>query len=594
LSVKNPEERTRSGKGRLSKLLGNTGSRSAAKKGRGRRLARPVIFVCAVVAVLVAVDYWMNAGKIYTGVEAGTIALGGKTPAEAEAFIRERTNGGLEEIRFTGPAEYTRTAEEMQIDFDVAATVDKAYSVGRRGNVLERLGDRARAAFGTITIPPEVDYQPEKARAQVEGLASRLDAEPRQGAVNIDGPEVEVAGSREGYETNVVATMQNVNRAVEGLTGEARIVGEVLEPEITTPEAEEAAQKARRAMSGPLVLAHEGEEWTIDPAQIGQALEIVAQNGQIEVSLRKGGLGQYMGGMYDALQSEPVEADFVVEGDEVSVTPSEPGKRIEDEKFFDTLSTGIFEGQRRFEVPVVTEYPELNTKEAESVKPTDLLGEYRTNYLTYDDSPGRVENLEMASEAVSGTLLAPGEVFSFNAVAEPLDYKETKVIVGGRVDEAEGGGLCQVSSTLYMAANYAGLDVIERHPHYAELPYIQPGFDATVWFGALDMKFKNTTDGYVLLREWVDENGWVNAAIYGRPNGTEVEMSSKKVSTTEDEDGNPVTEWVTYQKVTKNGEVVFDGVLHRDTYKYLKPAEEEDQEEKPRRDDRRAKPARGD
>ena len=580
MSVKNPEERTRSGTGRLSKLLGSSGSRSV-KKRSGRRLATPVILVCAVVAVLVAVDYWMNAGEIYTGVRAGTIALGGKTPAEAEEFIRERTNGALEEIRFSGPAQFTRTAEEMRIDFDVAATVDEAYSVGRRGNILERLGDRARAAFGTVTIPPEVDYQTEKARAQVEDLASQLDAEPREGAVNIDGPEVEVVESREGYETNVAATMENVDRAVESLTGEARIVGEVLEPEITTPEAEEAAEKARRAMSGPLVLAHGGEEWTIDPAQIGQALDIAAENGQIEVSLRKGGLGHYMGDMYDALQSEPVEADFEVDGNEVSVTPSEPGHRIEDEKFFEALSTGIFEGQRRFEVPVVTEYPELTTEEAQSLKPTDLLGEYRTNYLTYDDSPGRVENLETASDAVSDTLLAPGEVFSFNAVAEPLDYKETKVIVGGRVDEAEGGGLCQVSSTLYMAANYAGLDVIERHPHYAELPYIRPGFDATVWFGALDMKFKNTTDGYVLLQEWVDENGWVNAEIYGQPNGTQVEMSSKKVDTTVDGQGNPVTEWVTYQKVTKNGEVVFDGVLHRDTYKYLKPAEEEDQERKP-------------
>jgi len=144
------------------------------------------------------------------------------------------------------------------------------------------------------------------------------------------------------------------------------------------------------------------------------------------------------------------------------------------------------------------------------------------------------------------------------------------------VDTAEGGGLCQVSSTLYMAASLAGLDVIERSPHYAELPYIRPGFDATVWFGAIDMKFKNTNDSYVLVREWVDPStGWVYAQIWGQPNGTDVQMSSEKVGEWKDEEGNPVTQWVTYQKVTKNGRVVFDDVLHTDTYQYLKPAAED-------------------
>jgi vancomycin resistance protein YoaR len=245
---------------------------------------------------------------------------------------------------------------------------------------------------------------------------------------------------------------------------------------------------------------------------------------------------------------------------------------IQDEKFLNALERGIFEGQRQYEVPVVVDEPELTTAEAERLKPTELLATYDTNYLTYDDSPGRVENLEIASEAVNGTFLAPGEVFSFNALAEPLQYHDTKVIVGGRVDTAEGGGLCQVSSTLYMAANYAGLDVIERHPHYAELPYIRPGFDATVWFGALDMKFKNTSPGYLLIQQWVDEStGTVNAAIYGRPTGIEVDMRSEKVAEYTDSEGNPVTDWVTYQTVTQNGEVIFDDVLHEDTYKYLKP-----------------------
>ena len=121
--------------------------------------------------------------------------------------------------------------------------------------------------------------------------------------------------------------------------------------------------------------------------------------------------------------------------------------------------------------------------------------------LRRDKSPARVENLRIASSAISGTVLAPGEVFSVSAVAEPLEYYETKVIIEGREELADRGGLCQVSSTLYMSANFAGLDIVERNPHSAELPYIRLGLDATVWFGSLDMKLENTTDGYLLIRE---------------------------------------------------------------------------------------------
>jgi vancomycin resistance protein YoaR len=576
LSLRNPEEKT--GLRSESRDQGNETPPAKYVGRRRRRIAGPLIVACAVVAVMVMADYWVNAGKVYYVVRIGDMDLGGKTQAEAENMVRQRTDGALEQIRFTeGPEDASRSAEEMGVDFDVEGTVDEAYAVGREGNVLERLGQRVDAFLGTITIPADVEYDPEVARAEVERLARELDAEPVEGSVAVEGAEVVVGKSKEGYKTDVDGTMENVGRSVDALEGDVPVAGRVLEPEITTPEAEEAAERARTAMSGPLTMVHEDEEWTVEPAEVGEALDITAEDGEISVSLRKGGLGTFLGDMFETLSVEPREAEYVVNSPEdIAIEPGQPGRRIEDAKYFESLKTGIFEGQRRFEVPTVTDYPELTTDEAEKLKPTELLGEYSTNYMTYDDTEGRVTNLQIAADAVNNTMLAPGEVFSFNALAEPLDYEETKVIVRGRVDEAEGGGLCQVSSTLYMAANYAGLDIVERSPHYAELPYIRPGFDATVWFGAIDMKFKNTTDGYLLIQEGVDTStGNVYAAIYGQPTGLEVQMNSEKVNEYEDDEGNPVTEWVTYRTVSRNGEVIEDGVYHEDTYKYLKPENED-------------------
>jgi len=196
-----------------------------------------------------------------------------------------------------------------------------------------------------------------------------------------------------------------------------------------------------------------------------------------------------------------------------------------------------------------------------------VLGRYRTDYReTSDKSKERVENLRIASNAISGRFLPPGEVFSMVDVASPLEYNKTSVIIEGKEDKADGGGLCQVTSTLYMAANYAGLEIVERHPHATQLPYIRPGLDSTVWFGdsrseSLDMKFKNDTDGYLLLREWVADDGFIYADIWGRPTGEEVEMDSKPTYL-----GSTYSKWTTYKKVKENGQVVFDDVFHKDTY----------------------------
>jgi vancomycin resistance protein YoaR len=160
--------------------------------------------------------------------------------------------------------------------------------------------------------------------------------------------------------------------------------------------------------------------------------------------------------------------------------------------------------------------------------------------------------------------VAPGEIFSANEILSPLEYYETHVIIEGKEEKADGGGLCQVASTLYNAALYGGLDIVERHPHATQLPYIRPGLDATVWFGALDMKFENTTDGYLLIREHVAEDGYIYAEVWGRPTGKEVELDSEPEYL-----GADYSKWITYKKVKENGKVIEDGVIHTDTYQPL-------------------------
>ncbi|MGF1471614.1 MAG: VanW family protein [Rubrobacteraceae bacterium] len=537
------------------------------KRSRSWKIAGPLIIICAVVAVLVAADYALNSGRIYSGVEVGTISLGGKTPAEAQELVEERTTGALQEFDFTGPDNFQFAAEEVGVDFDVAATVDEAYSVGRRGSMLDRLAERTRGIFTGIQVEPEVNYQPEMARVEVENVAAQLNEPPTEATVEIVGSEVQVTDSAQGYETDVPATMESVNRAVEDMTGNVEIAGEVLKPEITTGEAEKAAEKAEKATAGEVVLQADGEQWTLSPADVGSTLDIKSRDGGLQVEMNRDRMKERLGGVYESLNVDAQEASYDLNGSQISVVPSRTGKEIEDGELLGAMEQGIFEGQREYQVPVVATEPELTTAKANELMPTDVLGSYRTNYGIVPDDGLRRENLEIASNAVNGTLVAPGDVFSMNAHVSDQNYNTTKVIIEGQETKADGGGLCQVTSTLYMAANFAGLDVVERHPHNAQLPYIRPGLDSTVWWGGpgtaddLDMKFQNNTDGYLLLQEYVANDGYIYADIYGKPNDTEVSMDSKPLYK-----GADYSQWVTYKTVTKNGETLFDGQLHKDTY----------------------------
>jgi vancomycin resistance protein YoaR len=284
-----------------------------------------------------------------------------------------------------------------------------------------------------------------------------------------------------------------------------------------------------------------------------------------------------LAGAAEGYNQEPQNASFDVTDDGKVVVDEAQNGRVLDQ----AATLANLEGSLKNmsgNVPVAqgpAPKPEVTTAEVQSYKPEKVIGKYQTDFL-WDSNPNRKSNMRLAASAVNNTVLKPGETFSFLDHTKTLEYKEAKTFSNGGIGVANGGGLCQVSSTVYMAANYAGLEIVERHPHYATLPYIKPGFDATVWFGengwgAQDMRFKNNTDGYVVIREWVDDEGILNAQILGKDTGKKVEMSTKKIY----EDPVKGIKWNTYKKVTdKDGNVIQDGLLYTYNYSYNPPVPE--------------------
>ena len=162
------------------------------------------------------------------------------------------------------------------------------------------------------------------------------------------------------------------------------------------------------------------------------------------------------------------------------------------------------------------------SEETEEPQPTEtptpepvLLGKAATKLL--DKSEGRMKNINLAVKAVNGYVMKPGEAFSFNGVVgkrtPERGYQDATVLVKGEKEQDCGGGVCQVSTTIYQAANRAGLTVLERHSHGKDVGYAQQGSDAAVNYGSLDMRFKNNTERNIKIQITVDKNQ-IAAAIY--------------------------------------------------------------------------------
>lgn len=169
------------------------------------------------------------------------------------------------------------------------------------------------------------------------------------------------------------------------------------------------------------------------------------------------------------------------------------------------------------EVSIRVLEPQVTAAQLEAMKITGLVAKYSTWFDI--NNVERTENVRLSAEAIDGVILTPGEEFSFNETVgertSSAGYKEALIIVNDEFVPGLGGGICQVSSTLYNAVVNANLEITERHPHSLEITYVPAGQDATVAYPYLDFKFKNNTSSLLLIRSAV-HGSILNFELYGK------------------------------------------------------------------------------
>ena len=188
--------------------------------------------------------------------------------------------------------------------------------------------------------------------------------------------------------------------------------------------------------------------------------------------------------------------------DRGNIIPEIPGSRLNQASFKDQLITYMYSnGPMSIEVPRQTLYPRVDSELLASIR-TKVIGYYVTYFNSRNTQ--RSHNINLASEAINNYVVFPHETFSFNKVVGERNkvkgYLPAPIIVKGELSEGIGGGICQVSSTLYNAVDRTGLKILERYSHSKRVPYVPPGRDATVsWYGP-DFTFKNNYNQPILIR----------------------------------------------------------------------------------------------
>jgi vancomycin resistance protein YoaR len=199
------------------------------------------------------------------------------------------------------------------------------------------------------------------------------------------------------------------------------------------------------------------------------------------------------------IRKEPIDATL---GNYGQIIPEQPGVQVNKNAFKDLFYTFFYQtGSSSFELPIRRIYPRVDSELLENVK-TKLIGQYVTYFNSYNHE--RSHNIDLATNAINNHVVFPGETFSFNQTVgqrtKEKGYLPAPIIVKGELAEGIGGGICQVSSTLFNAADRSGLEIVKRFSHSKRVPYVPPGRDATVsWYGP-DFSFKNQYNQPVLIR----------------------------------------------------------------------------------------------
>jgi vancomycin resistance protein YoaR len=498
-----------------------------------------VAIIIAGLVTLFILELWL-ADRVIPGVYVWDVDVGGLTRDEAMAHLAESFHYPADRYPTLRYGERTWAVDPASLgtELDVAATVDAAMAIGHRGDLIDQIREQATVLVESQLVAPFFRFDTGRGVMFVSQVAQEVNQPLRNATLSLgDDLSVAIVPGQAGRQVDEEATRQVLVQQIEGMGGgEVELIIRESEPLLTDLSAVQA--QVQRILSSPVTLtAPDGRSWAIEPATLASWLILrptTGDDGQatLSVSLDPGQAGRLAEEMALQLERPPSNAQFRFDdasGALLPVVESVPGQRLDITGTVTLLEEAANSDQRSVALPLLPVRPAIATEDGPSLGIVELIGEGITNFG--GSTASRVQNIVVGTAQFDGLLIPPGETFSFNhylgEVTAEQGYEESIIIWGNTTRADVGGGLCQVSSTAFRAAFWAGLPIVERWAHAFRVRYYEPpiGMDATIYSPSVDLKWVNDTGHYILIQTYVNKgNNTVSFRFYGTNPGRTVEM----------------------------------------------------------------------
>lgn len=467
-----------------------------------------ILIIIVLLILIIFTGYNMFNQNIVSGVSIKGVDVSNMSKSDAKYKLDNYLSEVLpQEIKVKhGDFEATLSTSQIAVEFDTKSATNQAFSIGRQGNIFENDFYVLSSMFGKTDINLNLKLDTDQLSKNLDEMSAQLPDKVTDSSYYIDGNDLIVTPGKTGNVVDVETSIQNIKDAILSLS------------------------------------------------DLDQPIELAVKTQEPEkIDIEK---------VHTEIYKEPKDAYYTQ--DPFTVYPSENGL---DFKVSIEEANNILGDQSadEYTIPLKVLYPNVTTNMIGSEAFPDLLSSFSTKYSVR--ATARTTNLKLAASKINGTVLMPGETFSYNKVVGArtiaAGYKEAPIYVSGEVVDGLGGGICQITSTLYNAVVYANLDIVERTNHQFVPSYVTASRDATVVYGSLDFKFKNNRN-YPIKINCSVSGGIANFQIFGlRQNDDyDVEISSY-------ETGRTATAIYSeaYKILKKDGKVVNKQLLSKDTYK---------------------------
>lgn len=477
---------------------------------------------------------WRNnfSNRIYPGVKIGDIDLSGKTPAEAQTLITDRTesiiNTGL--IFQSGNKNVSLDTDMSSFDadlsfpalvFDVDRTVNQALALGQPKNFFNYLLFRLKSG-SQKTIAPVYTLDETKIKKLLVDAFKELDIPPTNSTFSVSPTSGELQASPEklGKEINYDLIFSEIKNNLDTLNNRPIVIKTHSKyPEVKQADLKVLADEAKSTIKEggiELTFSEPGEStstlksWNIKPERLLSWLSVAQAEGKLQLSLDQDKIKEYLLlNVSPEVDIEAIRPRFEMKNSKVNNWQAgTDGRGVDMEATAAKVVADFFNGQKKISIVIKTTSVEsLPSDQTLNIK--ELLG---TGKSDFSGSPtNRRKNIQVGANAVHGILLAPGEEFSLvkvlGDVSEKTGYFPELVIKGNKTLPEFGGGLCQIATTIFRAALATGLPITERRNHSYRVVYYEPaGTDAAVYLPKPDVRFINDTGNYILIQSRIVKN----------------------------------------------------------------------------------------